>query len=43
MLPPEFLPGNWLGVKLLNELNLIKTSLIDLIPMDSDFYQFIQT
>ncbi|PMC37485.1 hypothetical protein CJ195_12095 [Bacillus sp. UMB0899] len=42
MLPPEILPGNWLGPKVLSTLYKAKQTLAKLIPTDSIYHEFIE-
>ncbi|WP_121661008.1 PaaX family transcriptional regulator C-terminal domain-containing protein [Metabacillus litoralis] len=41
MLPPEFLPTSWLGTRALAHITKIQASLVNLIPNDSFYYQFL--
>lgn len=42
MLPPDYLPGNWIGAKVLAEFQSCSNTLAKLIPPESFYYQFVK-
>ncbi|MCM3364020.1 PaaX family transcriptional regulator C-terminal domain-containing protein [Niallia sp. HCP3S3_B10] len=42
MLPPEFLPGSWVGTKVLSELNRLYKLLASIIPKESFYSNFVE-
>ncbi|WP_370621924.1 PaaX family transcriptional regulator C-terminal domain-containing protein [Bacillus sp. JCM 19034] len=41
MLPPEFLPGRWIGTQVLHSIDSYRNLLIESIPKNSPYYPYI--